>query len=186
MQLKEVSENYDRAAPAYDRMTDFAFGRLLGIEKHRNSTIDLLGDLQGATVLDIGCGTGRNFPYLMSRIGPGGRLIGVDYSEGMLARARQRVERQGWNNVELMRTDAATLEGVPGPVDAVVSVWCLGIVHDLDGALGGGPRRAAAGWADGDPGFPAGASRSRSAALALSPIQPNHAIRRRRYGGRSE
>jgi ubiquinone/menaquinone biosynthesis C-methylase UbiE len=53
----------------------------------------------------------------------------------MLAQARKRVAAQGWRNVEVMRGDAATLQGVPGKVDAVVSIWCLGIVHDLEGAL---------------------------------------------------
>lgn len=59
----------------------------------------------------------------------------IDYSEGMLEKARRRVEREGWSNVELVRGDAVKLEGVPAPVDAVISVWCLGIVYDLEAAL---------------------------------------------------
>jgi ubiquinone/menaquinone biosynthesis C-methylase UbiE len=135
MQLTDVVRNYDWAAPRYDRWTDLVFGRLLGVEKYRGRTIDLLGPLEGATVLDIGCGTGRNFPILVPRVGDRGRIIGVDYSEGMLAQARDRVTAHGWTNVELMRGDAARLEGVPENVDAVVSVWCLGIVYDLEAAL---------------------------------------------------
>jgi ubiquinone/menaquinone biosynthesis C-methylase UbiE len=136
MQLADVGRNYDWAAPRYDRWTDLIFGRLLGVERYRERTIDLLGALEGATVLDVGCGTGRNFPILAPRVGARGRIIGVDYSEGMLALARRRAETQGWTNVELLRGDAARLEGVPAGVDAVVSVWCLGIVHDLGAALG--------------------------------------------------
>jgi len=136
VQLSDVVRNYDWAAPRYDRWTDLVFGRLLGIEKYREKTIELLGPLQGATVLDIGCGTGRNFPLLVPRVGASGRIIGLDYSEGMLAQARARVAAQGWVNVELIRGDAAKLEGVPENVDAIVSVWCLGIVHDLEAALG--------------------------------------------------
>lgn len=135
MRLEEVPLNYDRAARWYDRLTDIVFGRILGLEKYRERTIDLLGDLRGSTVLDVGCGTGRNFPLLVPRLGEHGRIIALDYSEGMLEQARRRVEARGWRNVELVRGDAAKLEGVPEPVDAVVSVWCYGIVYDLEAAL---------------------------------------------------
>lgn len=135
MRLEEVTSNYDRAAAHYDLLTDFVFGRILGIEKYRQRTVDLLGDIEGGTVLDVGCGTGRNLPLLVPRVGNRGRVIGLDYSEGMLEEARAHVRDQGWENVELIRGDAVTLAGVPEPVDAVVSVWCYGIVHDLETAL---------------------------------------------------
>ncbi len=135
MQLTDVARNYDWAAPRYDRWTDLVFGGLLRIEKYREKTIDLLGSLHGATVLDIGCGTGRNFPILVPRLGAGGRIIGLDYSAGMLAQARRRIETHAWGNVHLLRGDAARFGGVPEKVDAVVSMWCLGIVYDLEAAL---------------------------------------------------
>jgi ubiquinone/menaquinone biosynthesis C-methylase UbiE len=135
MQLTDVVRNYDWAAPRYDRWTDLVFGRLLGVERYREETIDLLGPLDGATVLDIGCGTGRNFPLLVPRVGAGGRIIGLDYSEGMLTQARKRILANEWDNVELIRGDAATLQGVPERVGAVLSIWCLGIVYDLGAAL---------------------------------------------------
>jgi ubiquinone/menaquinone biosynthesis C-methylase UbiE len=135
MQLTDVTRNYDWAAPRYDRWTDLICGRLLGVEAYRARTIDLLGDVRDATVLDIGCGTGRNFPLLVPRVGAGGRIVGLDYAAGMLAQARRRIDRHGWSNVELMRSDAARLAGVPETVDAIVSVWCLGIVYDLEAAL---------------------------------------------------
>jgi ubiquinone/menaquinone biosynthesis C-methylase UbiE len=135
MQLEEVPLNYDRAARWYDRLTDIVFGSILGLENYRERAIDLLGSLAGATVLDVGCGTGRNFPLLVQRVGEHGRIIGLDYSEGMLEQARRRSKAHGWRNVELVRGDAATLDGIPEPVDAVISVWCYGIVYDLEAAL---------------------------------------------------
>jgi demethylmenaquinone methyltransferase/2-methoxy-6-polyprenyl-1,4-benzoquinol methylase len=137
MELTDVTRKYDRAAEHYDLSTDIVFGRLLGVERYRADTIDLLGDLRGKVVLDIGCGTGRNFPLLVPRVGRHGRVLAIDYSEGMLERARERVAREGWANVEIHRDDAAALATVGGPVDAIVSVWCLGIVHDLPAALEG-------------------------------------------------
>ena len=68
MKLDEVSENYDGAARYYDRLTDIVFGRIPKLEKYRSHTINLLGDISGATVLDVGCGTGRNFPLLVERV----------------------------------------------------------------------------------------------------------------------
>lgn len=135
MRLNEVSRNYNRAAKHYDRLTDIVFGRALGLEQQRAHLVDLLGDLDGATVLDVGCGTGRNLPLLVPRVGDRGRIVGIDYSEGMLERARSRVDSEGWKNVEIRRGDAVKLEGVPQPVDALVSAWCYGIVYDLDAAL---------------------------------------------------
>lgn len=135
MKLSEVSQNYNSAARYYDRLTDIVFGHILGLEKYRSYTIDLLGDLDGATVLDLGCGTGRNFSLLVERVGERGNIIGVDYSEGMLEQARRRIQAKGWRNIELVRGDAARLDGISGPVDAVIAIWVLGIVYDLEAAL---------------------------------------------------
>jgi demethylmenaquinone methyltransferase/2-methoxy-6-polyprenyl-1,4-benzoquinol methylase len=135
MHLTEISDNYDRAARYYDRLTDVVFGWALGLEARRRRAIELLGDVEGATVLDVGCGTGRNLPILVPRVGARGRIVAVDYSEGMLEQASARVDAGGWENVEVRRGDAVKLEGVPEQVDALVCVWCYGIVYDLDAAL---------------------------------------------------
>jgi len=135
MKRNAVSRNYDGAATYYDRLTDLVFGRLLGVERYRSRTIGLLGDLRGAYVLDIGCGTGRNFKLLRDRIGDRGTIVGVDLSAGMLARARERIESEGLNHNHLIRGDAARLDMLEGPFDAVTSMWCLGIVYDLEAAL---------------------------------------------------
>ena len=69
-----------------------------------------LGLKPGDTVLEVGAGTGRNFPYLVEAVGPSGTVIGVDASPGMLAEARKLIERNGWSNVELLQQDATQLE----------------------------------------------------------------------------
>jgi ubiquinone/menaquinone biosynthesis C-methylase UbiE len=73
----------------------------------------------GDRVLEIGCGTGRNFRYLHEAVGSGGRIYGVDLSAGMLAKARELCERQRWTNVELVQDDAAEYV-VPEPLDGVM------------------------------------------------------------------
>lgn len=64
----------------------------------------------GDVVVDLGCGTGLNFPLLQSGVGPGGLIIGIDRSLDMLAVAARRSARRGWSNVRLVQTDAARLD----------------------------------------------------------------------------
>ena len=56
----------------------------------------------GDAVLDVACGTGLSFPLLEEAIGPAGRLVGVELSPEMAARAQARVERAGWRNAQLI------------------------------------------------------------------------------------
>jgi len=111
------------------------FHRFLRLYRWRRRLVARLDLARGATVLDVCCGTGNNFPLIEQAVGPEGRIIGVDYSSAMLQRARERCRRAGWSNVTLLQDDAARLEKVADSADATVSAWCLGIVHDLPEAL---------------------------------------------------
>jgi SAM-dependent methyltransferase len=73
----------------------------------------------GDRVLEIGCGTGRNFPYLRDAVGPGGQVYGVDLSPGMLTKARALCRRRRWSNVEIACDDAANYVA-PEPLDGVL------------------------------------------------------------------
>jgi ubiquinone/menaquinone biosynthesis C-methylase UbiE len=95
---------YNFLAPAYG----FAFESIF--RPFRVRALEVLPDLTGATVLDLACGTGQNFPLLVERIGSQGKIIGVDISSGMLKNARQRVERNNLSNVALIHLDAARLK----------------------------------------------------------------------------
>ena len=65
-------------------------------------TRKLLGDLRVASVLEIGCGTGKNTP-LFSEIGK--KVLALDFSEAMLTRARQRTTELRLENVTFQQTD---------------------------------------------------------------------------------
>jgi ubiquinone/menaquinone biosynthesis C-methylase UbiE len=84
----------------------------------------------GDRVLDIGCGTGLNFEPSLARIGAQGSLVGVDLTPEMLDRARKRIARQGWGNVELVEADAADLPFEDESFSAVCSTLALSIVPD--------------------------------------------------------
>ncbi|MEZ4320426.1 MAG: methyltransferase domain-containing protein [Myxococcota bacterium] len=73
----------------------------------RTEAIERLGLARGATVFDLACGTGQNFPLLRAKVGAEGRIVGIDLSEGMLDVARERIGREGWENVEVRHADVA-------------------------------------------------------------------------------
>lgn len=56
-------------------------------------------------MLDLPCGTGQSFDGIVSRIRPGGRLVGADLSEGMLARAAKRASTRELAEVVTARGD---------------------------------------------------------------------------------
>jgi demethylmenaquinone methyltransferase/2-methoxy-6-polyprenyl-1,4-benzoquinol methylase len=60
-------------------------------------------------VLEVGCGSGANFPYLLRAVGPAGRVVGVDLSPDMIAAARARVRRRGWTRIDLIESAAEDL-----------------------------------------------------------------------------
>jgi ubiquinone/menaquinone biosynthesis C-methylase UbiE len=113
--LDEITGQYDRVARFYKVFEPL----YLIFPVARRRAVAALGLKPGDTVLEVGAGTGRNFPYLVEAVGPSGSVIGVDASEGMLREARKLVERHGWSNVSLLQQDAAGLQ-VDREVDAVL------------------------------------------------------------------
>ena len=90
----------------------------------RSRAVQALGLRAGDRVVDIACGTGLNFPLVEEAIGPGGRIVGVDLTDAMLARASDRVEANGWSNVSLVQNDATDFD-FPAEVDAILSTYAL-------------------------------------------------------------
>ncbi len=92
---------YDFLAPAYDPVFESIF------RPFRTRAMEKFPVMEGASVLDLACGTGQNFPLLAERIGGLGQIVGVDISSGMLRGARCRVKRDGLRNISLVQMDAA-------------------------------------------------------------------------------
>jgi ubiquinone/menaquinone biosynthesis C-methylase UbiE len=109
-------------AARYDRIAGLIgfIDWLFFVPRHfRAHAVKRLGLRPGQRVLEIGCGTGRNFSHLRAAVGAQGRIYGVDLSAGMLAKARALCEQQRWTNVELAQEDAAAYVA-PEPLDAVL------------------------------------------------------------------
>jgi ubiquinone/menaquinone biosynthesis C-methylase UbiE len=90
----------------------------------RLRAVQALGLRAGDSVIDIACGTGLNFPLIEEQIGAGGRIIGVDLTDAMLARAQDRIAAHGWSNVSLVQSDAAEFD-FPTQADAILSTYAL-------------------------------------------------------------
>jgi demethylmenaquinone methyltransferase/2-methoxy-6-polyprenyl-1,4-benzoquinol methylase len=114
----------------------------------RIQAVRALGLRRGDTVVDMACGTGLNFSLLEKVVGPGGRIIGVDLTDAMLARAQDRVKANGWGNVSLVQADAAGFD-FPAGVKAILSTYamtqvpeCAEVIAHGAKALSGGGRWA--------------------------------------------
>lgn len=135
---EEVVAVYRKRARRYDAATQL-YRLAFPMRRYRRLAVDALSLRRGATVVEIGCGTGANFPLLQERVGPTGRIIGVDVTDAMLEEARRRVAARGWTNVELVLSDAGRYE-FPDGVDAVLSTLALGLSPDFDHVIERGAR----------------------------------------------
>ena len=92
-------ERYRARAHQYD-------SELEPFEPLRLEAIERLRLQPGETVLDVGCGTGLSFAPLMARLGPGGRIVGIEQCPEMMAKARERVAAAAWQHVALEQAPA--------------------------------------------------------------------------------
>jgi ubiquinone/menaquinone biosynthesis C-methylase UbiE len=88
----------------------------------------------------MGCGSGANLPLLRERVGPRGRVIGVDVSPGVLSVAKDRVDRNDWKNVHIVRGDATQPPVDSADVDCLFSSLVVAMFDDPAGVVDG--------WAD--------------------------------------
>lgn len=115
---------YDRMARSYDIiMCYLAPFFSTGLEPfERYLWVKQLHVKKGARVLDVSTGTGRNLPFILRQIGSNGKLVAMDISKGCLAYAKMKIEKRGWENVELQRANASYLPYKTDIFDAVIHV----------------------------------------------------------------
>jgi demethylmenaquinone methyltransferase/2-methoxy-6-polyprenyl-1,4-benzoquinol methylase len=76
------------------------------IKPVRQKAVELLDLKEGDRVLDVGCGPGGSFPYLVRAVGQSGQVVGVEISPEISINARRRIEKNGWRNVEVIEAAA--------------------------------------------------------------------------------
>lgn len=132
---EQVEHVYRRLARHYDLAARVLDALGLGYVRLRREAVGALMLKQGDTVLEIGCGTGANFPMLEERIGATGRIIGIDLTRSMLDEAEKRVKAAGWNNVELVQCAAKDYPFREQGVDAVLSTFALTLEPEYDSVI---------------------------------------------------
>ncbi|HLA42916.1 MAG TPA: class I SAM-dependent methyltransferase [Aggregatilineales bacterium] len=130
-----INQYYVRRAANYQATDHFVqlFGYKPRVELRRR-LIEHSRLKAGDRVLDIGCGSGSNFPFIMEKIGETGELVGVDFSEAMLAQAQVMIEEHGWKNVHLVHEDAARLN-MGEDYDVVLSALAMVVIPEWEPAL---------------------------------------------------
>ena len=90
-----------------------------------------LADLtEGETVVDLGSGAGIDVFLAAKRVGEGGRVIGVDMTEDMVARGRQLAQEHGFGNVEFRLGDIEHLPVDSATVDVIISNCVINLTPD--------------------------------------------------------
>ncbi len=139
-----IAQVYDKRAKRYNLSANLYY--LIGIREfaYRKMAVRALDLKRGDTVVEIGCGTGLNFPLLRAAVGPEGKIVGVDVSAEMLAGAGELIKRNNWKNIELVHSDAATYQ-FPEAVDGVISTGAITYVPQYDQVIKRGAKALASG-----------------------------------------
>jgi demethylmenaquinone methyltransferase / 2-methoxy-6-polyprenyl-1,4-benzoquinol methylase len=107
----QVRAMFDRIARLYDRMNTVMTAGLH--HKWRRRAADLAGVAPGDRVLDVATGTGDLAFELAARVAPDGEVVGADFSESMLAIARQKARARG--GIAAVRFESANALALPYP-----------------------------------------------------------------------
>src|ERR1700722_1128733 len=120
-----VKKAYARWAPVYD----LVFGKLF--DRGRQAAI-AAAEQVGGRILEVGVGTGISLPGYS----PGNRIVGIDLSEPMLRKARERVAQMALTNVvRLEAMDAEHLSFADNSFDVVIALYVVSTVPNPEAAL---------------------------------------------------
>ena len=120
MDLNKIERVYTSYAGFYDQI----FGKVF--HEGRESAIRTLNVQPNEHVLEVGVGTGLALPMYPRHC----RIVGIDLSEGMLAKAKERAHAHRLTHVRLHRMDAGAMEFSDDSFDTVVAAYVVTAVPD--------------------------------------------------------
>jgi ubiquinone/menaquinone biosynthesis C-methylase UbiE len=126
---QKAAATYNAAADFYDSPSNTFW------ERYGRNTVRLLQLSPGARVLDVCCGSGASALAAAEVVGPTGSVTGVDLAENLLQLARGKAKQRGLSNVEFQTGDLTNLRFADGSFDAVVCVFGIFFVPDMEAAL---------------------------------------------------
>ncbi len=120
MDIKAVQTSYARWAPVYDK----TFGAITNVGRRR--AVAYINNRAGR-VLEVGVGTGLSLEHY----GAGTQVTGIDFSEEMLQKARDKVSAMSLDHVvDLRQMDARTLDFPDNHFDTVAAMHVLSVVPE--------------------------------------------------------
>lgn len=90
---------------------------------------------KGDTVVDLGSGAGNDCFVARAETGETGKVIGIDFTEAMIDKARANAEKLGFNNVEFRQGDIEKIPMTSNVADVVVSNCVMNLVPDKEKAF---------------------------------------------------
>jgi ubiquinone/menaquinone biosynthesis C-methylase UbiE len=126
-------DEYYRKRASFYNLTDYLYLGQFPRVVMRETLIEMVDLKPGMRVLDVACGAGANFPYIINKIGATGTLVGTDYSQDMLdSGQKQFVQEKGWGNIELVQSDAAEMH-FDEPFDVIICTLGLAVIprHEM-------------------------------------------------------
>lgn len=101
----------------------------------RQAAAEALDLAPGLSLLDCPCGTGQSFDVVRAGVMPGGTILGVDRSKGMLGRARKRIDRKQLTGVEPRFGEIGDLDAAdvaPESVDRLLVFLGMTVLPDME------------------------------------------------------
>ncbi|HXJ97230.1 MAG TPA: arsenite methyltransferase, partial [Gelidibacter sp.] len=83
---------------------------------------------KGDTVIDLGSGAGNDCFIARAETGETGKVIGIDFTEAMIKKARENADKLGFNNVEFRQGDIENMPVTANMADVIVSNCVLNLV----------------------------------------------------------
>lgn len=128
-QKANITGLYNRVAAHYGKVGPDAFA-IAG-----KGLVECLDIVEGAQVLDVGVGRGANLFPAAERIGPRGKVIGIDVAENMLRETAADIKRRNLTQASVMQMDAEHLTFEADSFDAVLCGFAIFLFPHLEQAL---------------------------------------------------
>jgi ubiquinone/menaquinone biosynthesis C-methylase UbiE len=100
-----IIDYYDKFSKVYDLFSPKQY-----YHKARREAVEVLELEINQTVLNVPCGTGQNFEYFQEYLKNTGLIIGIDLSTGMLGKAKNKRDKDGWTNIRLVNADVLEVD----------------------------------------------------------------------------
>lgn len=125
----KTTDAYNAAADLFDHPANTFWNRF------GSSTVERLNLLSGERVLDVCSGTGASALPAAIKVGPQGKVVAVDLADKLLAEAKTKADAKNIRNLEFRTGDMLSLGYSDGTFDAVVCVFGIFFVPDMEAAV---------------------------------------------------